>query len=223
MNQTKTVHDLYQDKQGSYFGNPRRDYVAELPNNPSAAVLELGCGDGATGALALGEGKCGRYVGIELFEPVGRRAERVLSAVHIGNIESLDLPYEEGTFDALIMSEVLEHLVSPEVVLSRLVRLVKPGGRVFASSPNIAHWKPILDLITGRFEYQDSGLMDRTHLRWFTPTSFRRMFTEAGVVIDRFGPLVQVSPPKRILFGMLGPRLAHLSISQMNLLGHRAS
>jgi 2-polyprenyl-3-methyl-5-hydroxy-6-metoxy-1,4-benzoquinol methylase len=217
------LSEHYQSKNPSYYGNPRRDYVDALPSNPSAAILELGCGSGATGALALQEGKCARYVGIEMFEPAAIEAEKVLSAVHIGNIESMSLPYSDGEFDALIMSEVLEHLVQPEAVLKRLVGLLRPGGLVFASSPNIAHWKPISELMLGRFDYQESGLMDRTHLRWFTPRSFRRMFEEAGVTVDRLGPLVRVSRPKRLIFALLGPRFSHLSCSQMNLYGHRSS
>jgi hypothetical protein len=98
---------------------------------------------------------------------------------------------------------------------------VKPGGRVFASSPNIAHWRPIWDLINGRFDYTQQGLMDRTHLRWFTPASYRRMFEAAGVVVDSLRPLVSVSRPKQLIFGLLGPKFTHLSCSQMNVHGHR--
>lgn len=223
MNNPNRFHELYRAKEESYFGNPRRDYVAALPVNPRAAILELGCGSGATGALALKEGKCGVYVGVELVEPMAKAAASRLTTVHHGNIETLELPYEKASFDALVMSEVLEHLVAPEIVLRRVTELLKPSGLVFASSPNIAHWRPIYDLILGRFEYEESGLMDRTHLRWFTPASFQRMFEDAGIVVDHLGPLVEVSKPKKIIFGLLGKRFAHLSCSQMNLYGHRAS
>lgn len=211
----------YLSKDRSYFRNARLDYVDALPANPEASILELGCGNGATGLAVQQAGKCARYVGIEMFEPEALKAAEVLTRVHIGNVETLELPYDEATFDALIMSEVLEHLIEPDRVLARLVRLLKPGGRVFASSPNIAHWKPIWDLIQGRFEYQQQGLMDRTHLRWFTPASFRRLFESAGVEVDSLRPYVPVSRPKAMLFGLLGSRYSHLSCSQMNVHGHR--
>ena len=211
----------YSSKDRAYFRNARLDYVEALPADPNASILELGCGNGATGAAAKRAGKCGRYVGIEMFEPEALQAAEVLTRVHVGNVETLELPYEEATFDALIMSEVLEHLIEPDVVLTRLVRLVKPAGLVYASSPNIAHWKPIWDLIQGRFEYQQQGLMDRTHLRWFTPASFRRLFQNAGVEVDSLRPYVPVTKPKALLFGLLGARYAHLSCSQMNVHGHR--
>lgn len=215
------LESSYRIKGADYYSNARTDYVAALPVNPHAWILEVGCGNGATGALALREQKCGHYVGVEMFTPMAAEAARVLSTVHVGDIETLELPYQANTFDALIMSEVLEHLHEPTRVIERLIPLVKPDGRIFASSPNIAHWRPIYDLLFGQFEYTDRGLMDRTHLRWFTPTSFKRMFTEAGVAIDWFGAVVSVSRSKQLLFNLLGPRFSHLSVSQMNLHGHR--
>lgn len=213
----------YELKEPSYFGSPRRDYIDALPVNRTANILELGCGNGATGALALKEGKCGTYVGIELFEPMAKEAGKVLTAVHHGNVEHISLPYPEETFDALIMSEVLEHLATPEEVLGRLVKLVKKGGRVFASSPNIAHWRPILGLFQGRFQYTDSGLMDRTHVRWFTPVTFRQLFTDAGVVIDHLGSVGEPPALNKIISKILGQRFSHLLCHQINVIGRRAN
>lgn len=211
----------YEDKPDYYYSNPRRDYVALLPINSNAAILELGCGDGATGALALKEGKCGRYVGIEMFAPMAERARRVLSEVHVGNIENMVLPHAEETFDALILSEVLEHLVDPQKILKRLVTLLKPNGLVFASSPNIAHWSNVKNLCLGKFEYEESGMMDRTHLRWFTPNSFSSMFTSAGVVVDKLAPFNRLKMPERLFRVLLGKRFASLWYFQINLHGHK--
>lgn len=174
----------YARKGRDYFGSPRVDYVDALPMNPQARILEIGCGDGATGGLALKAGRCGAYVGVELFAPMAEQAKEVLSAVHVGDVERLTLPYGPGHFDALILSEVLEHLANPEATLRRLAPLVRAGGLVFASSPNVSHWRIILGLIGGRFDYTDQGVMDRTHLRWFTPRSYRRMFEEAGFSVS---------------------------------------
>ena len=175
------LQDAYSSKPEAYFISARTDFVSLLPTSASARILELGCGNGATGALALGEGKCAQYVGIEMFEPQAREAQQVLTHVHVGDVAKIDLPYASGHFDALICSEVLEHLVDPAEILQKLVKLVRPGGIVLASSPNIAHYRIILELIKGKFDYSDYGAMDRTHLRWFTPDSFRRLFEEAGV------------------------------------------
>lgn len=213
--------DAYQVKDQAYFGAARADYVDLLPADPNARILELGCGNGATGALALSHGKAGEYIGIEMFEPMARIAERALTRVHVGDVAQLDLDYPPHYFDALIMSEVLEHLVDPYAVLARLVRLVRPGGLVMASSPNVGHWQVVAQLLVGQFDYTDAGPMDRTHLRWFTASSYARMFKEAGVVVERVGPFGEETWKGRLLGPLLGP-LRQLRHFQINLIGHVA-
>ncbi|HYJ31373.1 MAG TPA: class I SAM-dependent methyltransferase [Allosphingosinicella sp.] len=215
------LEDSYATKVEHYYNSARLDYLAELPADPAAAILELGCGNGATGALALQQGKCGTYVGIEMFEPVAREAEQVLSAVHIGDVATLPLPYGRNHFDVLICSEVLEHLVDPAAVLGRLAELVKPGGLVLASSPNIAHWSIVAELIRGRFRYADFGAMDRTHLRWFTPESFAELFEGAGFEVTALNRLGTLPGWKRRLYALLGRRFGHLTWYQIDVRGRK--
>ena len=80
---------FYAVKPASYFSMVRADFVDRLPRDTSAQILEVGCGTGATGALALSEGCCGRYVGVELFEAAAEQARDVLSDVVVGNVETL--------------------------------------------------------------------------------------------------------------------------------------
>src|SRR5690606_3738400 len=117
----------------------RRDIIDRLPRDPSRRILEIGCGDGATGAYARAQGKCGEYVGVALFPAAAELARKAIDEVHVGDIENFDPPWPDQHFDVLIASEVFEHLVDPWKVLRRLRRLLPPGGLVFASSPNIAH------------------------------------------------------------------------------------
>ena len=212
------LSDSYRDKGADYFAGARRDYVAALAAAPAGAVLELGCGAGATGALALETKAAMRWVGVELFEPMAAEAAKVLSAVHAGDVEALDLPYAPETFDALVCSEVLEHLRDPEPVLRRLLGLVKPGGRVFASVPNVAHWQIVLGLLRGRFDYAERGPMDRTHLRWFTPRSFRALFEACGVEVDHLAPIGSRSPLRRWFPDL---PLEHMLWYQIDLRGRR--
>ncbi len=213
------LFDGYSTKDEAYFAGARRDYVDALPNDPGAAVLELGCGAGATGALALQAGKCATYVGIEMFEAVAAKAEQLLTRVHVGDVATMTLPYEGGSFDALICSEVLEHLVDPAAVLRQLVKLVKPGGLILASSPNISHWRIVSQLVCGRFEYAREGPMDYTHLRWFTPFEFRRLFERSGVEVDVLQPV----GGRHGLSGWLSEQpLGHLWWYQIDLRGRAA-
>lgn len=207
----------YKAKDSAYYDGARADMVAHLPDNPNAAILEIGCGTGATGRLALALGKCGRYAGVELFESAAREARGVLSEVVVGDVERIALPWERETFDALILSEVLEHLVAPWNVVARIAPLVRPGGLVMASSPNVSQYRVIAALLRGRFDLADKGVFDRTHLRWFTPRTFAAMFEEAGFSVEHIGPVVPFAARTRLISALSGGRLDHLFTRQINL------
>lgn len=206
---------LYEDKSDGYFANARRDIVYRLRTGRNSAVLELGCGEGGTGEATLAAGKAGRYVGIELNPAAAKIARGRLSEVLEGDVESLDLAALESRFDALIISEVLEHLTDPWRVLRDLARCVRPGGQVFASSPNISHWKVVRSLALGRFDYEESGVMDRTHLRWFTPASYRHLFEQAGLDVVSLDPLTPHSGKTRLINRLSRNRFRHLFMTQI--------
>lgn len=216
-----TADDLsvfYASKPASYFSRARADFVDRLPHDPSAAILEAGCGTGATGALALQQRRCGRYVGIELFEGAAAEAREVLSDVITGNVETLDFDWKPASFDAVIYSEVLEHLADPGKVLKKLARFVRPGGLLLASSPNISHWRVIRELSMGRFQLQDQGVFDRTHLRWFTPQTFTAMIEEAGFTVHDVGPVTAFSARTKFISQITGGRFDHLFMTQIAVL-----
>jgi 2-polyprenyl-3-methyl-5-hydroxy-6-metoxy-1,4-benzoquinol methylase len=215
------IASIYEDKPAAYFANARRDIVEQLTTGPGDSILELGCGSGGTGRLAMASAKAGRYVGIELSPTAAKTAGEDFSEVLVGDVEQMDLEPLRDSFDALIISEVLEHLTDPWTTLRRLVGCVKPGGAVFASSPNIAHWTVLKELARGRFEYEDRGVMDRTHLRWFTPASFRALFEGAGVEVLELAPLVPLRPKARLIDRLTGGRMRHLFIGQITIRGRR--
>lgn len=209
--------DAYLAKKTDYFQGVRADYIAALPANPKAAVLEIGCSQGSTGVMALEQGKCGRYVGIELHEPSALVARSRLSEVLVGDIEKMDLPFTPASFDALIISEVLEHLVDPWATLARLAPLVRAGGLVFASSPNVSHHTVIRALLAGRWDLADQGVMDRTHLRWFTPSSYAAMFEAAGFNVEEVGPVRPFGWKPRMINRLTGNRWQHLFVNQNSI------
>lgn len=211
----------YEKKARGYFDRARVDFVHRLPLDPTASVLEIGCGTGATGALALKRGRAGRYVGVELFEGAAESACEVLSEVVVGDVEQLEFDWQPAAFDALILSEVLEHLREPWAVLHKLSRFVRPGGLVLASSPNVSHWRVIRELSQGRFPLADKGVFDRTHMRWFTPESFAAMFNDAGFTVDRVRPVTPFSPRTRVFSMLTGRRWDHLFMTQISIEAHR--
>lgn len=211
----------YASKPPEYFDGSRADIVGQLPDNAVAEIIEIGCGNGSTGAIAKAQGKCARYVGVDVDEKAAAEAEKVLDSVAVGNVEQLDLGQLGGLFDAAILSEVLEHLVDPWALLSRLHSVMRPGALIFASSPNIANMGLIRQLLSNRFDYTPAGVMDRTHLRWFTSATYREMFESAGFETVSIGPLVPPSGKWRILAGLTGGVFTHLASSQIMYCGKK--
>lgn len=124
---TKIGAGAYAEKSVDYFDSRREDFVNRLPKNKNSHVLEIGCGTGGTGDLALTSGKYEYYAGVEISSPAAAIAKRYLSGVIVGDIKSIELPWPQEHFDALLMSEVLEHLVDPWSTLLRLTKFLKPG------------------------------------------------------------------------------------------------
>lgn len=207
----------YDLKTTNYFTGVRSDYIFEMPNNPEACILEVGCGTGDTGAKAISEGKCRLYCGIEISTKAAKKAREQLHQIVVGDVESEELPWKENTFDVLIISEVLEHLVDPWAVLRKLKPLLKQGALVFASSPNVAHYKVINSLIRGDWSLADSGVMDRTHLRWFTPDTYKKMFESSGYLVTHLAPVGDLGLKARVINTITFGKLKHLLWRQIDL------
>jgi len=163
-----------------YFGNSREDLCALIPET-ARSVLEVGCGAGGTGRVLRRQGR-GPIIGVEIHPDAAAAARNVFDRVIVGDVEALDLTEYRGFFDCILYGDVLEHLRDPWQVLSDARDLLKPGGVVIASIPNVRHYTVWVDLVArGRWEYQDSGLLDRTHLRFFTRASILDLFARAGL------------------------------------------
>jgi O-antigen biosynthesis protein len=146
-------------------------------------VLDIGCSTGYLAEVLVQRG-C-RVTGIEIDPKSARRAEEHCERVIVGDVESLDLGKEldEGSFDVIIFGDVLEHLKDPLQALRRLKSSLGPRGYVVASIPNIAHGSVRLALMQGKFRYHSVGLLDSTHLRFFTRESLEQLFKDAGFLI----------------------------------------
>ncbi|MEL7048377.1 MAG: class I SAM-dependent methyltransferase [Pseudomonadota bacterium] len=215
------VSGAYAEKDTAYFSGARTDFVSCLPADGGSRVLEVGCGTGATGAYALAQGRASYYAGVELFPSAAVEAEAVLSDVIVGDVETLQFDWQPANFDALFLSEVMEHLREPAAVLEKLNRYLRPGALVLASSPNISHWRVIRELAKGRFPQEDRGVFDRTHLRWFTPESYCALFERAGFVVEWAGPVTPPSWRTRLISRLTGGALDHLFMTQVCLIARK--
>jgi SAM-dependent methyltransferase len=146
------------------------------------SVLDVGCGSGVHGAeLKRVHGH--RVTGVDLSEQSISKAKTRLAEAYVADVTKPELYPFFGSrrFDVIVFSDILEHLYDPASVLSSHYHLLAPGGHVLISLPNVAIWNVRLSVLAGRFEYQDTGTLDRTHIRFFTRSTFRRFATEAGL------------------------------------------
>jgi ubiquinone/menaquinone biosynthesis C-methylase UbiE len=210
----------YSQKPSGYFSGARMAFVDMLPPNPEGRLLEIGAGSGATGAYALAQGKCGWCCGVELCEVPANEALQKLQRVIVGDVERIELDFPEKYFDVLLMSEVLEHLADPWTVLRRLRPLLKTGAIAIAGSPNICHLGVIRTLLRGQWRYEGRGVYDMTHLRWFSPGSYREMFESCGFVVNHVGPARPLNPKARFFNLITGRRWEYLLHSQVVLRAH---
>ena len=213
----------YESKPQQYFAGARVEFVEALPNLPDASILEIGCGSGGTGRLAIARGKCARYCGVELDERAAIEATKHLHQVVHGNVEAIELPWPHSFFDGLILSEVLEHLVDPWSTLRRLKSLLKPSSIVLAGFPKVAHHRVIRMLMRGEWTLAESGVMDYTHLRWFTPKTYRRLFEDTGYEVLAIEGIGLDGPKTRIASKLLFGCCDWLWVKQMKIVARPAS
>jgi GT2 family glycosyltransferase/2-polyprenyl-3-methyl-5-hydroxy-6-metoxy-1,4-benzoquinol methylase len=171
----------------TYFRHCREELLAHVPTT-ARAVLDVGCGAGALGARLRQRQACEVW-GIECDPDAVREArtnlDRVLEAPVAAAIP--DLP--AARFDTLIAADVLEHVPDPWGTLRALAPTLAPGATVLISLPNVQHYAVIRDLLRGRFTYAPAGILDHTHLRFFTRASAVELVRRAGFTIERIVPL----------------------------------
>lgn len=166
-----------------YYDRVNLDLLALIPPH-ARVVVEVGCGAGALGAAYRRINPGGFYVGIEPHLDAARRAEGRLDRVVSSPAADLDIASLgplPGPIDVLVFGDVLEHMADPWTVLRRLGDWLPEGGLVLACVPNIQHWSVLLDLLQGRWRYRDEGLLDRTHLRFFTLEGLEELVRGAGL------------------------------------------
>ena len=160
---------------------PTHRRIVDIVGN-NRVVLDVGCAWGYL-AEALRVNGC-RVTGIEKDAAAAEQAREFCENIVIGDADDPDVLREAGKdFGVIICADVLEHLVDPWTTLKSLKNLLASNGELIVSIPNIAYWQMRLHLLIGRFDYTDTGLLDRTHLRFFTVDTFHRLLSECGLTV----------------------------------------
>jgi len=166
-------------------GSTHNKIVALVP--PATRVLEFGCATGYMSEVLKNKLGC-TVTGVEISPEAAELAEQHTERVIVGDAEKIDYAAELAgeEFDVVLFADVLEHLKEPGDVLRRVRPFVAENGVVIASIPNVAHGSVRLALLGGEFRYRDWGLLDDTHLRFFTRASIQDLFEETGYVVTHW-------------------------------------
>ena len=170
------------DHQDKYDDRPRTDLLNLIPE-PCKHILEIGCGTGATGSLLKSKNPNLVYVGLEIDEQAARTAGTRLDKVITADVEKMpgnQWPFETESFDLIIAADVLEHLYDPWRVLHLLRSLLKRDGKILLSLPNTQNINLIANLVQGNWTYEKFGLLDATHIRFFTWHEIEKLIQGTG-------------------------------------------
>ena len=186
------------------YENPRPEVTQVIPRGVTR-VLDLGCSSGALGAV-LRQRDGAAVIGIERDPEYGARAAARLDRVLVADLEQLarqepdSLRHDLGDFDCIVAADVLEHLVDPWSALRAFRPLLRPGGALVVSLPNVRYWESLWELgIRGTWPRRPEGIHDATHLRWFTLTDAYELIEGAGVRVEHVHRVIRLRPRRALL------------------------
>jgi SAM-dependent methyltransferase len=160
-------------------------------------ALDVGCSTGYLARRLVERGTA--VVGIESDEAAAAEARSVCEDVLVDDVETIDLPFRPASFDVVVCGDVIEHLRDPGRFLARVRPLIRPGGRLALTTPNVANWSIRLGLLSGRWRYTDRGILDRTHTHLFTKKTLEETLANAGyeiVELDVTAPVPGIGTPR---------------------------
>ncbi len=203
-------------KPDGYYANIRNEMLPYIPKNPKR-VLEIGCGEGLFGEKLKELYGCEVW-GIELFPESAAVAKKNLNKVLVGDVAVAIDKLPNNYFDCVVCNDVLEHLEDPYSVIERLRANLVKGGVIVSSIPNVRYFHNLYSLIMAKeWEYQDAGILDKTHLRFFTINSIRNMFTRHGydvISLEGINPMTQFPWEYRVANILFRGKLADTKFMQ---------
>ena len=178
---------------------------------PGGRVFEGGVSSGYFAAVLTRAGL--RVDGHELDPIAAARARTVCEHVYVGDLQQFDVDELDGTYDVLLFGDTLEHVADPAGVLRRLSTHLASGGTLIVSVPNVANWAIRLMLLAGRFRYTDRGILDRTHLRFYTRRTLVEMIESSGFRVQSVVGTIPVPGVQSERLARLAHRIGNLRSS----------
>ncbi|MBC7475603.1 MAG: class I SAM-dependent methyltransferase [Candidatus Sericytochromatia bacterium] len=168
----------------SYYSNLREEILYLVPYQASN-ILDIGCATGNFGK-SIKQRQKAHVTGIEINQKIAQIAKQNIDDVYIGNVESQVLLLNDNSYDCIVLADVLEHLKNPEQILTQLSKKITDQGLFLISIPNFSNYHVIDKIIFGKFAYQSSGILDKTHIKFFTKSSIIDMLNNIGLEIQSF-------------------------------------
>lgn len=173
-----------------YYSHVREDFFHEISKGNNT-ILEFGCSEGRTGQAIKKAGLADYYVGVDIHEPSVKVASTFLDEAICANLDDFDFSkLGNKKFDYVICGDVLEHLYDPWKALSEIHGLIKPGGKLIITLPNTRHYSVSASLLfKGTWTYSEAGILDRTHIRFFTKSTIMSLFSSEMYELKGIEPL----------------------------------
>ncbi len=214
--QTPSLDALY-DKERKYYAVERPEMLPYFPASGNT-MLDIGCGEGTFGKTVM-DSHGAEVWGIDFDQESIDVARNILTKTFCGDVHQLldDIP--DNYFDAIYFNDVLEHLVDPYTLLEKVRPKLSAKGVVIASIPNLRYFRVLAEILFKRdFRYAKKGVMDETHMRFFTQKSIGRMFVEAGYMVQHLQPMNRSRSfkPKLVqvlTLGLAGADIAYTQIA----------
>lgn len=172
---------IYNEKVIDYENDFNWKLAECVPKNKK--ILDVGCATGNMGKYLI-EQKGATVYGLDISSKAIQQASKVLNKAVCLNIEKKSVPFKE-LFDVILFGDVLEHLFDPMNMLKKIKKNLKKNGLIICSIPNIANIEIRLSLLLGNFDYSDFGILDRSHIRFFTLKTIKQMFQQLDYTIEK--------------------------------------
>lgn len=179
------IENMYEEKKPlGYFDNIRMDVLCFV-DRAVGDVLEIGCGAGGTLSYLKSNGLARHVVGVDIASSqIEIALRRGVDEAFVSNLDDLEEILHGRTFDAIFMLDVLEHLVDPWSILKRVSDFLRSGGRIYVSLPNVQSVRVLVPLLMGQWRYKELGILDKTHLRFFTKRTAVELLQGAGFELE---------------------------------------
>lgn len=175
----------YYSNKVNVYGMPknREKRIMQLieENVKNKSILDVGCSEGYFGSKLKKKGA--KVIGVDISKSAIKIAKQVLNEVRLVDLNDGKLPFQDRTFDIIVASEVIEHLIQPQKILNELARVVKKEGMVIITTPNFMYWGNRRKFLRGDFRYTKSGMFDESHIHFYTYKTLKEDLKKAGFAI----------------------------------------